>query len=548
MSSTGKPAREISVQMLAVLKRSKMFIGGLSWDTSKKDLTEYLSRFGEVVDCTIKTDPVTGRSRGFGFVLFKDAASVEKVLELKEHKLDGKLIDPKRAKALKGKEPPKKVFVGGLSPDTSEEQIKEYFGGFGEIENIELPMDTKTNERRGFCFITYSDEEPVKKLLESRYHQIGSGKCEIKVAQPKDVYRQQQQQQKGGRGASSGGRGGSRGRGRGQSQSWNQGYNNYYDQGYGSYNSPYSDQSYSSYGGYDYSGYNYPSYGYGQGYADYSGTGTGTGESEGAKIDASKNEEDEGKMFIGGLSWDTTKKDLKDYFTKFGEVVDCTLKLDPITGRSRGFGFVLFKESESVDKKEHKLNGKVIDPKRAKAMKTKEPVKKIFVGGLSPDTPEEKIREYFGGFGEVESIELPMDNKTNKRRGFCFITFKEEDPVKKIMEKKYHNVGLSKCEIKVAMSKEQYQQQQQWGTRGGFAGRARGRGGGPSQSWNPGYSNYWNQGYGNYGYNSQGYGGYGGYDYTGYNNYYGYGDYSNQQSGYGKVSRRGGHQNSYKPY
>ncbi|POI26315.1 hypothetical protein CIB84_009935, partial [Bambusicola thoracicus] len=316
------------------------------------------------------------------------------------------------------------------------------------------------------------------------------------------------------------------------------------------------------------------------------------GESEGAKIDASKNEEDEGKMFIGGLSWDTTKKDLKDYFSKFGEVVDCTLKLDPITGRSRGFGFVLFKESESVDKvmdqKEHKLNGKVIDPKRAKAMKTKEPVKKIFVGGLSPDTPEEKIREYFGAFGEVESIELPMDNKTNKRRGFCFITFKEEEPVKKIMEKKYHNVGLSKvgvlvwmkvnttvlcqvesielpmdnktnkrrgfcfitfkeeepvkkimekkyhnvglskCEIKVAMSKEQYQQQQQWGSRGGFVGRARGRGGGPSQNWNQGYSNYWNQGYGNYGYNSQGYGGYGGYDYTGYNNYYGYSDYSSK--------------------
>lgn len=54
-------------------------------------------------------------------------------MELKEHKLDGKLIDPKRAKALKGKEPPKKVFVGGLSPDTSEEQIKEYFGAFGEV-------------------------------------------------------------------------------------------------------------------------------------------------------------------------------------------------------------------------------------------------------------------------------------------------------------------------------------------------------------------------------------------------------------------------------
>lgn len=261
-------------------------------------------------------------------------------------------------------------------------------------------------------------------------------------------------------------------------------------------------------------------------------------------------------MFVGGLSWDTSKKDLKDYFTKFGEVVDCTIKMDPNTGRSRGFGFILFKDATSVEKvldqKEHRLDGRVIDPKKAMAMK-KDPVKKIFVGGLNPEATEEKIREYFGEFGEIEAIELPMDPKSNKRRGFVFITFKEEEPVKKVLEKKFHTISGSKCEIKVAQPKEVYQQQQ-YGS-GGRGNRNRGnRGsgggggsGGQSQSWNQGYGSYWNQGYGY----QQGYGpGYGGYDYSPYG-YYGYGpgyDYSQGSTNYGKSQRRGGHQNNYKPY
>ena len=53
-----------------------------------------------------------------------------------------------------------------------------------------------------------------------------------------------------------------------------------------------------------------------------------------------------------------------------------------------------------LDQKEHRLDGRVIDPKKAMAMK-KDPVKKIFVGGLNPEATEEKIREYFGEFGEV---------------------------------------------------------------------------------------------------------------------------------------------------
>ncbi|XP_049896224.1 heterogeneous nuclear ribonucleoprotein A/B-like isoform X1 [Epinephelus moara] len=275
---------------------------------------------------------------------------------------------------------------------------------------------------------------------------------------------------------------------------------------------------------------------------------------DGGKIDASKGEEDAGKMFVGGLSWDTSKKDLKDYFSKFGEVSDCTIKMDSNTGRSRGFGFVLFKDAASVEKvleqKEHRLDGRPIDPKKAMAMK-KEPVKKIFVGGLNPEATEDAIREYFGAFGEIETIELPIDPKSKKRRGFIFITYKEEASVKKCLEKKYHNIQGGRCELKIAQPKEVYQQQQYGAGRGGggYGGRGgRGRGG-QNQGWNQGYGNYWNQGYGNQGYGYSGYSGYGNYDYS--SGYYGYGpgyDYNQGNGSYGKTPRRGAHQAGYKPY
>lgn len=45
---------------------------------------------------------------------------------------------------------------------------------------------------------------------------------------------------------------------------------------------------------------------------------------------------------------------------------------------------------------------------------------------------------------QIENIELPQDPKTEKRRGFVFITYKEEACVKKALENKFHTVGGSK--------------------------------------------------------------------------------------------------------
>lgn len=60
--------------------------------------------------------------------------------------------------------------------------------------------------------------------------------------------------------------------------------------------------------------------------------------------------DDERKLFIGGLSRNTTDKELRDHFGKFGEIESISVKVDPHTGISRGFAFMVFTNPKTIDK------------------------------------------------------------------------------------------------------------------------------------------------------------------------------------------------------
>lgn len=47
---------------------TKVFVGGLAWETQKETMKKYFEQFGEILEAVVITDKATGRSKGYGFV------------------------------------------------------------------------------------------------------------------------------------------------------------------------------------------------------------------------------------------------------------------------------------------------------------------------------------------------------------------------------------------------------------------------------------------------------------------------------------------------
>ncbi|KAK9167811.1 hypothetical protein Scep_003002 [Stephania cephalantha] len=51
---------------------TKVFVGGLAWETQRETMKKYFEQFGEILEAVVITDKNTGRSKGYGFVTFRD--------------------------------------------------------------------------------------------------------------------------------------------------------------------------------------------------------------------------------------------------------------------------------------------------------------------------------------------------------------------------------------------------------------------------------------------------------------------------------------------
>ncbi|MCP9264922.1 hypothetical protein DINM_020070 [Dirofilaria immitis] len=237
------------------------------------------------------------------------------------------------------------------------------------------------------------------------------------------------------------------------------------------------------------------------------------------------------KMFIGGLSATTTDEALKEFYSQWGELVDCIVMRDPATKRSRGFGFV----DAAMAARPHVIDGKTVDPKRAvprdQSARSEANVssKRLYVSGVREEHTEQMFEDYFNQFGKVLKVEIIADKNTGKPRGFAFISFDDYDPVDKCVLQKSHQIHNYRCDVKKALSKEEMAKAQQLdrertermgrsrgtmrpdrygGGPGGYGGAWGGPGGPPSGQWGPpsGGGGGYGGSYGGYGTSAGGWG------------------------------------------
>lgn len=195
-------------------------------------------------------------------------------------------------------------------------------------------------------------------------------------------------------------------------------------------------------------------------------------------------DEQERKLFVGGFNKASTDEDhLKVYFEHYGGIVDCTILRDA-DKRSRGFGFILFDDAETVDKIMRAKKGGTrfsiddgdtyMEVKRALPKGSRDPssrgergpiqssrstnlYNKVFVGGLPSSITEEELRHYFETYGRVNQIELLRDRETNRLRGFAFVSFEDEDSADKCIQRRSHEICRKICEVKRAHNREKDQ-------------------------------------------------------------------------------------------
>ncbi|CAI6375901.1 unnamed protein product [Macrosiphum euphorbiae] len=165
----------------------KLFIGGLDYSATEYSLAQIFEQWGEIVDVVVIKDPITKRSRGFGFVTYSQSSMVDRAMSNRPHNINGRNVETKLAVSRedihkpKSKVSVKKIFIFGIK-EQSENNLFEYFKKFGNIINIKIVTAKDSGDRKGYGFIEYDNINSVNQATLIKSHLVAGGKLDVSKA------------------------------------------------------------------------------------------------------------------------------------------------------------------------------------------------------------------------------------------------------------------------------------------------------------------------------------------------------------------------------
>jgi RNA recognition motif-containing protein len=217
--STPEPEKK-QAKKSEIEKRSEhgIWIGNLPWHLSKEDLRKFFVEYSDITEEMITRvhmpTPNDGKpankveekkkfvkvvnNQGYAYVDFNCSEAVGYVIELSEQLLGGRRVLIKNNKSFEGrpqktkeesrndgKPPSKRVFLGNLSFDTTEDSLKEHFEKCGAIANVKVAQFEDSGKCKGYAWITFEELEGAENAVRG-FVRIEEDLSDASESEPED--------------------------------------------------------------------------------------------------------------------------------------------------------------------------------------------------------------------------------------------------------------------------------------------------------------------------------------------------------------------------
>ncbi|KAJ1325130.1 splicing factor CC1-like family [Microdochium nivale] len=185
-----------------------------------------------------------------------------------------------------------------------------------------------------------------------------------------------------------------------------------------------------------------------------------------------EDERDKRTVFVQQLAARLRTKDLKEFFEKVGAVNEAQIVKDRVSGRSKGVGYVEFKDEETVTAAlqltgqkllgipvivqltEAEKNRQVRNPEGSGGQTHSVPFHRLYVGNIHFSITEQDLQNVFEPFGELEFVQLQKDDN-GRSRGYGFVQFRDADQAREALEK-MNGFDLAGRPIRVGLGNDKF--------------------------------------------------------------------------------------------